>query len=289
MEGMKDLTLSRPAAASIALLFIVLLGVGAYGGYRYKQFEASSSSAIAKLTSALAEASSTNADLNAALISEQNRNNDFESQIDKLTGSVGTLTKIANTDPQLLAKYSKIYFLNENYIPSSLSDIPEKDTADESRTYEFLTPVLPHLKDLLDDARDDDVDLLVASSYRSFADQATLKGEYVTTYGSGANTFSAEQGYSEHELGTTVDFTTKALGGGLDGFDGTPAYAWLTDNAYKYGFILSYPKGNVFYQYEPWHWRYVGVDLAKRLHKDDENFYDLDQRTIDDYLADFFD
>jgi LAS superfamily LD-carboxypeptidase LdcB len=286
---MKHLTVSGPVAALIGLLFLVLIGVGAYGAYRYEALITGSSHSIASLTDALAEASSTNADLNSALESEKARNDEFEDEIQKLTGSVGTLTKIANTDPQLLAKYSKIYFLNENYAPASLSDIPEKDTVNPDKTYEFLTPVLPHLEDLLDEAHDDDIDLLVASSYRSFADQATLKGEYVTTYGSGANTFSAEQGYSEHELGTTIDFSTKALAGGLDGFDATPAYAWLTKNAYKYGFILSYPKGNVFYQYEPWHWRYVGVDLARKLHNGGDNFYDLDQRTIDDYLADFFD
>jgi D-alanyl-D-alanine carboxypeptidase len=110
------------------------------------------------------------------------------------------------------------------------------------------------------------------------------------TFGSGtANSFSADQGYSEHQLGTAVDFTTPAIGAVLTGFDKTASYQWLQANAYKYGFVLSYPKGNGYFVFEPWHWRYVGVELATFLHDQGKNFYDLDQRTIDSYLIKFFD
>src|SRR5690606_38397067 len=98
------------------------------------------------------------------------------------------------------------------------------------------------------------------------------------------------QGYSEHQLGTTIDFTTEGLGGGLvTSFENTPAFAWLADNAHKFGFTLSYPKGNAYYMYEPWHWRFVGEDLAEDLHEDDAYFYDWDQRKIDTYLIKIFD
>ena len=53
--------------------------------------------------------------------------------------------------------------------------------------------------------------------------------------------------------------------------------------------MLSYPKGNAYYIFEPWHWRFVGKDLAKDLHRHKEYFYDWDQRDIDEYLIDFFD
>ena len=110
------------------------------------------------------------------------------------------------------------------------------------------------------------------------------------TYGAGtANSFSADQGYSEHQLGTTVDMITSGLGGVLDGFDTTKAYQWMLSNAYKYGFILSYPKNNNYYVYEPWHWRFVGIKFAKYLHDQKLNFYDLEQRTIDSYLVSIFD
>ncbi|MDP2648876.1 MAG: D-alanyl-D-alanine carboxypeptidase family protein, partial [bacterium] len=95
--------------------------------------------------------------------------------------------------------------------------------------------------------------------------------------------------YSEHQLGTTADFITTGLGGQLDGFGDTAAYQWLLGNAYRYGFVLSYPKDNGFYIYEPWHWRFVGVKLATYLHNNNMNFYEMDQRDIDAYLADIFD
>ena len=75
----------------------------------------------------------------------------------------------------------------------------------------------------------------------------------------------------------------------MEGFDKTPEYKWLTDNAYKYGFVISYPAGNKYYKYEPWHWRFVGVALATKLHEDGIYFYDMDQRLIDNYLANIFD
>jgi D-alanyl-D-alanine carboxypeptidase len=130
----------------------------------------------------------------------------------------------------------------------------------------------------------------VVSAYRSFGEQSSLKASYKRTYGAGtANSFSADQGYSEHQLGTTIDFTTTILGANFAGFDKSDAYEWLLDNAYKYGFIISYPKTNAYYTYEPWHWRFVGVELATKLHDDNQHFYDLDQRAINGYLVNLFD
>ena len=69
----------------------------------------------------------------------------------------------------------------------------------------------------------------------------------------------------------------------------TPEYQWLVKNAYQYGFILSYPAGNSYYKYEPWHWRFVGEKLAKDFHSSNAYFYDWDQRKIDGYLVNIFD
>jgi hypothetical protein len=120
-------------------------------------------------------------------------------------------------------------------------------------------------------------------------EQASLKSAYTTSYGSGANKFSADQGYSEHQLGTTLDFNTTKRSSVLSGFDKTPEYKWLTENAYKYGFVISYPKENKYYIYEPWHWRFVGISLATRIHDDNTYLYALDQRDIDTYLINLFD
>jgi D-alanyl-D-alanine carboxypeptidase len=86
-----------------------------------------------------------------------------------------------------------------------------------------------------------------------------------------------------------MDFTTKGIGGGLDGFQSTPAYQWLLDHAHEYGFVLSYPANNSYYVFEPWHWRFVGEDLADDMHDGGAHFYDWDQRKIDSYLIKIFD
>ena len=219
----------------------------------------------------------------------EEKHDDSERTVRKLSNTVGDLEKVIATDPELLAKYSKVYFLNENYEPAQLTIIASSTTFQKERTYEIHAEVAPYLEDLLEEAAEEGLSLLVASAYRSFDEQASLKSGYRVRYGTGANAFSAEQGYSEHQLGTTVDFTTPEVGGTFAGFDRTDEYEWLLRHAWRYGFVLSYPKGNSYYQYEPWHWRFVGEDLAERLHEDEEQFYDLDQRVIDTYLGKLFD
>lgn len=208
-----------------------------------------------------------------------------------ISTSVSTLQKLSTIDPELLKKYSKVYFLNENYTPSHLTAIPQEDVYSNTKSENFLTEALPFMLNMVAAAKASGVTLYVESAYRSFATQQSLKSEYTVTYGAGtANSFSADQGYSEHQLGTAADFVTAGSGGQLTtAFDTTSAYIWLTQNAYKYGFELSYPKGNTYYIYEPWHWRYVGVKLATDLHNTNKNFYDMDQRDIDAYLVTLFD
>jgi LAS superfamily LD-carboxypeptidase LdcB len=214
---------------------------------------------------------------------------DVEGDVKQLSGSVDDLEKLSTTDPELLQKYSKVYFLNEHYVPADLDVIQEEYDYVNGKEATIHADVLPYLEDLLEEASEDGIKLLVLSGYRSFAEQTTLKDAYLVRYGSGANTFSADQGYSEHQLGTTIDFTDEATGEYLQGFEGTQAFTWLTNNAYKFGFVMSYPKNNEHYVYEPWHWRFVGKDLARYLHRNNKYLYDLEQRTIDTYLGSLFD
>ena len=226
--------------------------------------------------------------LSEALENEKNKNQVFEDQISDISSTVGYLAKLQATDPELLKKYSRVYFLNEHYAPKKLALIDTQWLYNGSSNLEIHTDVKPHLEGLLEDAEEDGLSLKVISAFRSFGTQAALKSSYRVTYGSGANQFSADQGYSEHQLGTTVDFTTPTVGATFTGFEKTPEYAWLKDNAHKYGFILSYPPNNKYYQYEPWHWRFVGDALARSLYKEGKYFYDLDQREIDTYLGEIF-
>lgn len=214
---------------------------------------------------------------------------DIDRDMSRLTGKVRTLERLSTTDSQLLQKYSRIYFLNEHYMPSELVVIDEEYDYPNGKEVSVHALMWPHLEDLLERARRSDIDLMVLSGYRSFAEQTTLKQDYLIRYGTGANQFSADQGFSEHQLGTAVDFTTPELGQNLLGFEDTDAFRWLERNAYRYGFTMSYPKGNEHYVYEPWHWRFVGQDLARHLHRNELSFYDLEQREIDTYLPTLFD
>jgi LAS superfamily LD-carboxypeptidase LdcB len=214
----------------------------------------------------------------------------FENRVGNISGTLNTLQKLSETDPELLKKYSKAYFLNENYVPRRLESVPLLYQYSEHKQLLIHTDVLPFLTLMINSASSTGTRLYVYSAYRSFAEQKALKNSYSVTYGAGtANSFSADQGYSEHQLGTTVDVITPGLGGELDGFDKTAAFQWMINNAYRFGFVMSYPKGNSYYIYEPWHWRFVGIKLATELHNQNKNFYDLDQRTIDGYLVSIFD
>ncbi len=282
--------------------FVIIASLG-YGGYRYiltakelKKIQSNFASSTAgfenkikQLENDLSQFQKENLVLTNSLITEQSKNTLFEKQIGEIQGSVSTLEKLNETDKELLQKYSKVYFLNENYVPSALAEIDTRYLYDKERPLKIHAKVQPFLYNMLENASSSGAAMEIISAYRSFGEQASLKADYKMTYGSGANKFSADQGYSEHQLGTTVDLTTPALGASFTKFEKTDAYKWLIENAHKYGFILSYPEENAYYQSEPWHWRFVGVALATKLYDTDRYFYNLDQREIDTYLISIFD
>jgi LAS superfamily LD-carboxypeptidase LdcB len=291
----------------VAVVLAFLSGIS-YGGYRYyltlKELETVKKTALSTQTELegritglekqvlgleadLSIKNEQNTNLSQTLVAEKDKNNIFESQIQAIGGAVGTLTKLSQTDKELLQKYSKVYFLNEHYIPENLTVIDPQYVNEKSKIIQFHAKAYPYLVRMLNDASSTNP-IRIISAYRSFGQQASLKSNYLVTYGTGANKFSADQGYSEHQLGTTADLTTPKLGTGFTKFDGTDAFTWLNENAYKYGFVISYPKQNTYFQYEPWHWRYVGVDLATKLHNGNQFFYDLPQREIDSYLISIF-
>lgn len=264
--------------------------VGAASWYGYTRI-VSLSEQVTELTAGLASTTALLQDATTSLSDAfAHERQIVESQVGAINGTVMDLQKLSAIDSELLAKYSKVFFLSDNYAPARLAELPSEYKYSEKKPLQVLPEVLPYLQKMLDQAKADGVPFYVDSAYRSFNTQEALKERYVMTYGAGtANQFSAEQGYSEHQLGTAVDLITTGTGGQLIGFERTPAYAWLTANAYRYGFVLSYPKNNSYYMFEPWHWRFVGVKLATNLHATNSYFYTMDQRTIDAYLISLFD
>ncbi len=281
-------------AGGLVIVLLLVLSASWYGYTRITTL----STQVADLTNALASTTVTIANATTTLaeaLKQQEQNvqsqlGDVQDQVGSVSDTVGDLQKLSTIDPQLLAKYSKVFFLSDTYAPARLVEIPPKYAYLETTHLQVIPEILPFLEDMLSDAKDDGVDIYVSSAYRSFNTQSALKGQYKVTYGAGtANSFSADQGYSEHQLGTTLDFITTGTGGALEGFDKKPAYQWMVQNAYKYGFVQSYPPNNGYYIYEPWHWRFVGVKLATKLHRTETFFYQMDQRTIDTYLISLFD
>ncbi|MFW6368326.1 MAG: M15 family metallopeptidase [Spirochaetota bacterium] len=110
-------------------------------------------------------------------------------------------------------------------------------------------------------ARDDGVELVISSTYRSYDEQEELHEYWRQTLGDEqASRVSARAGHSQHQLGTTVDFAPVGRQ-----FDGTAADRWLSEHAWKFGFSLSYPKDFeeiTGYSHESWHYRYIGRPAA---------------------------
>lgn len=296
--------MKRNIPTFILIAFGVLLGICIYSFVRISMLSSqlgqisdhliSLDARVASSSSQLADLSKTTDDnfkrQSASIQYVEQKVGYFRDQVGTVSSTVSTLEKLSKTDPQLLAKYSKVFFLNENYAPARLSEVKDPYKYSTTKAVSVLSDILPFLQHMIDDARNSGVNIFVSSGYRSFQEQKNLKTDYKMVFGAGtANQFSADQGYSEHQLGTAVDFTTPDLKGDLDGFDKTNGYSWLLQNAYRYGFVLSYPPSNQYYQFEPWHWRFVGVKLATDLHNQGKYFYDLDQRTIDTYLPNIFD
>lgn len=174
-----------------------------------------------------------------------------------------------------LKKVTKQFPLPKDYVPPSLENISNKVKTIGIAC--LRQDVASYLIQMFNDAQKDNVYLAVTSGYRKVEIQKYLYGFWLSVHGLSALDEIAEPGKSEHQLGTTIDLTDSSIGyAGVDGrFAKSDGGRWLMQNAHKYGFTMSYPKGkekNTGYQYEPWHWRFVGADIATSLYNQDLAF-----------------
>lgn len=132
--------------------------------------------------------------------------------------------------------------------------------------------VKPFIDALIKDALKDGITLIVDSAYRSGKYQAKILDALIKEKGHLAYKLVALPGASEHQTGLAIDFASFENGiYNADLKEGDKESIWLSLNAYKYGFILRYPKGKediTGYNFEPWHYRFVGKDLALKLYQD---------------------
>lgn len=128
--------------------------------------------------------------------------------------------------------------------------------------------IVDNMNDMFDDFADiyGYTDIMVACAYRSYATQVRLFNQEVENQGDNAEQWVAPPGFSEHQTGYVFDLNLN-INNGVSGikYDGTGIYSWINQNCYKYGFILRYLQGKediTGYEYEPWHFRYVGASHA---------------------------
>ena len=161
---------------------------------------------------------------------------------------------------------NKTYGMDSSYNPGGL-------TAECASAFENLRLA----------AAEDGVTIYIESGFRSYEEQEALYNMYVYSRGKeAADMFSARPGHSEHQTGLTIDCNDAS-----DYFSGTPEAEWLAEHAYEYGFIIRYPEGKesvTGYKYEPWHIRYVGKELAKKLNDGNltlEEYFGIDSKYAD--------
>lgn len=169
---------------------------------------------------------------------------------------------------------NKTYSLPSNFAPNNLVTI--------NGYIKVVDYVKNAFNELKSDASSIGLNIYASSGYRSYSDQKYIYNNYVKMDGQEkADTYSARAGYSEHQTGLAIDVNTIDMT-----FDNTEESIWLKENCYRYGFIIRYPKNKdsiTGYMYEPWHIRYVGKELAKKLYNDGqwitlEEYYGIDSK-----------
>lgn len=170
---------------------------------------------------------------------------------------------------ELLLLVNKKNKLDKNYLPPDLLNLTNKDLPSTKTNFQLRKIILEDLKIMIEDAQKYDVSLIIISAYRSYQNQEDIYKYWIKKLGKNkASMLSAVPGASQHQLGTTIDFNSLNLS-----FENTKEGKWLRENAYKYGFIMSYPQHMekiTGYEYEPWHYRYVGKEAAYIIY----NFFD---------------
>ncbi len=190
-------------------------------------------------------------------------------------------------DTKIKDKYSidmlvnKYNGLSENFEPKNLTKIPSEYCLDKTEE-EFLTKeALNAYVEMKEAATAEGYSILINSAYRSYKDQNEVYQTYYNLYGENyVKKYAAKPGYSEHQTGLSFDVASAHS----NIFENSKEFNWMKENAYKYGFVLRFPKTKeevTGFKYEPWHYRYVGKDIAKYMYENN--------LTFDEYYARFID
>lgn len=166
---------------------------------------------------------------------------------------------------------NKHNYLTEDYVPENLENINSSYALSNMK---MVSEAKNAFENLSKDASKQNLRVIAMSTYRSYEYQVDLYNRYVKTDGKeAADTYSGRPGNSEHQTGLAVDvYNVKES---YTNFEKTKEYTWMQDNAYKYGFILRFPKdkeNETGYEFESWHYRYVGLEAAKYIKEHNISF-----------------
>ena len=171
-------------------------------------------------------------------------------------------TNVIDVDKQddILVLVNKYHKLSSDYVPSDLEILSSKYAVG---TQKLRKEAKDKFMEMCDAAKEDGISIKAGSTYRSYSYQQGLYNRYVNRDGKKeADRYSARAGYSEHQTGLAIDI----LNGKNEFIDeDNKEYDWLVNNCYKFGYILRYTKEDeaiTGYQFESWHFRYVGTEVA---------------------------
>lgn len=186
-----------------------------------------------------------------------------------------------NTKDGYLMLVNKFYKLDSSY---KRDDIQSVNLAYAYANNSVSSIVIENFEKMRSDVQTElGVRLMINSSYRSYEDQEAIYNDFKNISLKYADSYAARPGHSEHQTGLAIDITSLEhpyINNTDSSFDKSPEYEWLKNNCHKYGFILRYPKDKEHitgYNTESWHFRYVGVKPATKMHQ--ENL------TLDEYYA----
>ena len=166
--------------------------------------------------------------------------------------------------------------LSIDYIPKNMYIVDNNENNFRNYLIDNIKPMLrievkPYIEKLIYDANNNGINIIVDSAFRSGNYQQMILDKVISEKGNEAYKLVALPGTSEHQTGLAVDFAIYENGIYNDDIKEDDKEAiWLKDNAWKYGFILRYPKGKediTGFNFEPWHYRFVGLELAFELYQ----------------------
>jgi LAS superfamily LD-carboxypeptidase LdcB len=176
-----------------------------------------------------------------------------------------------DTTKGALMLVNKFNYLTEDY---EVDDLVDMSILYAFNGKQIKEEVYDAFKTMAIDAAEENLKLVANSAYRTYTYQKSIYTSYKNSKGTEyADSYAARAGHSEHQTGLSIDIST--LTSTADNFAETKEFTWLINNAYKYGFILRYPEGKEYltgYNYESWHYRYVGKEVAQKIHDEDITF-----------------